>query len=400
MAVQGIFSSNQGIVGDRVGDFASSVLQIYPTGTAQLLAMSSGMPKVGAGDTIFNWTEDSHISGRQATVSGSTTTTVVVADGSFYVPGTVLLVEETGEYLLVLASAGNSLTVTRGMGGTTVTSINGAMNVYAVGNAREEASAMPTAVTQQGHPRMNYTQIFRNGWAISGTATAIKFATGNKTAKNKADCGMYHAEDMEKAMLWGTKHLGTLNGKQFRMTDGVVTQIKQYGGVSATALSPVAGTPTAGYLSLADFTEFLRLVFKKQVKGQPNERIAFCGDTVISVLNRAVQLDTVYQITQTESKFGISIWTFVSPFGTLKLMTHPLMTESPFWAKQIYVLHPGGIKKRVLRDTFPDNYDSNGTRVAGIDAEQGALTTEMGVEVAAAATMGVYSNITTPVKSA
>lgn len=400
MAVQGIFSSNQGIVGDRQGDFASGILQIYPTGTAPLLAISSGMQKEGVADVIFNWTEDSHISGRQPIASGGTTTTVVVGDGSMYVPGSVLLVEETGEYMLVTASAGNSLTVIRGLGGTTIVSVTNVMSVYAVGNAREEASLMPTAVTQQGHPRANYVQIFRNGWAISGTATAIKFATGNKTAKSKADCGMYHAEDMEKAMLWGSKHIGTLNGKQFRMTDGVLAQIRQYGGTVTAANSPVTGTPTAGYLSMSDFQTFMQSVFKKQIKGMPNERIAFCGDQVVAVLNRCVALDTVYQITQGETKYGISVWTIVTPFGTLKLMTHPLMTESPLWAKQLYVLHPGGIKKRVLRDTFPDNYDANGTRIAGIDAEQGALTTEMGIEVAAPVTMGILTNVTTAVKSA
>src|SRR3546814_16804400 len=64
---------------------------------------------------------------------------------------------------------------------------------------------MPTAVTQQGHPRMNYTQIFRNGWAISGTAKVVKFLTGSKLAHNKKMCASYHAEDMERTFLWGKR---------------------------------------------------------------------------------------------------------------------------------------------------------------------------------------------------
>lgn len=399
MAVQGIFTSNQGIVGDRVGDFSSAVLQIYPTGTALMLALSSGMQKKAAGDTIFNWYEDAHISGRSAITGGGLTTAVTVADTSNWVPGSILMVEETGEYMLVTALAGLTVTVIRGLAGTAITSVSNGMNFYAVGNAREEASGLPTAVTQSGHPRLNYTQIFRNGWAISGTAKAIKFQTGNRTAKNKADCGMYHAEDMEKAMLWGKKHLGQLNGKQFRMTDGIVTQIEQYGGVVATAASKVNGNATPGYLSLADFNEWMRQVFKRQIKGQPNERIAIGGDQVVAVINRCVQLDSVYQITQGESKVGISVWTIVCPFGTLKLMTHPLMNESPYWASQLYALHPGGIAKRVLRDTFNEDYDNNGNRIVGKDADEGAMTTEMGIEVGGAATMGIMRNITAAVKS-
>src|SRR3546814_4051596 len=99
-------------------------------------------------------------------------TTVVVVACSFYTPNTLLQVEETGELMLFTSTAGNSLTVFRGLAGTSIVLITSAQNVQKLGNAFEEASDMPTAVTQQGHPRMNYTQIFRNGWAISGTAKA------------------------------------------------------------------------------------------------------------------------------------------------------------------------------------------------------------------------------------
>src|SRR3546814_5577043 len=110
MAVQGIFLSNQGIVGERQGDFASAILMTQPTGTAPFLAMSAGMKKEATQDTVFTWFEDAHVAGRAACVSGGTTTTVVVDDGSFYTPNTILQVEETGEHMLVTATAGNSLT--------------------------------------------------------------------------------------------------------------------------------------------------------------------------------------------------------------------------------------------------------------------------------------------------
>src|SRR3546814_18588683 len=90
--------------------------------------------------------------------------------------------------MLVTATAGNSLTVVRGLAGTSIVSTTSAHNVQKLGNAFEEASDMPTAVTQQGHPRMNYNQIFRNGWAISGTATAVTFLTGPTLAHNKKMC--------------------------------------------------------------------------------------------------------------------------------------------------------------------------------------------------------------------
>ena len=394
--IQGIFASHQGIVGDRVGDFASAILQYNPTGTALFLALTSGMPKAGASDTVFNWVEDSHQPGRSAIVSGGTTTTVVVDDGSYYVPGAVLLVEETGEHMLVTSTAGDSLTVIRGLAGTAVTSVNNTMNVQQIGNAHEEGSLMPVAVTQQGHPRLNYVQIFRNAWAITGTAKAITFRTGNRLAKNKKEAAMFHAEDMERAFLWGRKHIGTLNNKQFRMTDGLVAQIENYGGVIETADSG----GNAGDVSLEDFEDFMRRVFELNIKGQPNERTILTGNQVLAVVQKLTRLNAQYNITQGETKLGINVTTIQTVFGKFNFLTHPLMNESPYFSKEMYVIHPGAIRKRTLRETNEEGYDANGKRIAGIDADQGVITTETGLEVGGARTMGIYRNISVGVEDA
>lgn len=398
MAVQGIFASHQGIVGDRVGDFASGVLMVMPTGTAPLLALSSGTPKEKVTDTMFHWFEDTHISGRtQITAAAAAgATAIIVADGSYYTPNTILMVEETGEYLLITSTAGNTLTVIRGLAGTTPTAVTAVMNVQQIGRAFEEGSGMPTPVGQQGKPRINYVQIFRNAWAITGTAQQINFNTGSREAKNRRDCLTYHAEDIERALIWGKQAVMTLNQKQFRMTDGLLAQIEGYGGVVESAAS--GGTP--GNYSLGDFQDFIRRCFAKGVKGQPNERITFGGDMVLSLVQRMAQLDSTYNISQGETKYGIMITTIVTPFGQLKLMTHPLMNENPVWQRQLYVLHPGGFKKRVFRETFEDNYDSNGTRINGLDASQGVVTSELGIQVECAQCFGILRNVQAAVATA
>ena len=383
--IQGIFASNQGIVGDRAGDFASAILQLAPTGTALVLALSSGMGKESAQDTIFHWFEDSHQAGRAATVSGGTTTTVVVDDGSQYVPNQILLVEETGEIMMATAIVGNSLTVIRGMAGTGVVSIDGTMHIQSIGNAHEEASPMPTAITQQGSPRFNYTQIFRNAWAISGTAKAVKYNSGSRLAKNKRDCAMYHAEDMERAMIWGRKHITSVNNKPFRLTDGIVSQIEQFGGI----VEDVTDGTTAGNYSWLLFDDFMMRVFSNNVKGQPNERLAIGGNKWLAGLSQMARLDSTYQISQGESVLGIQVTTITNAFGSLKVMTHPLFNENPTFQEDLLVLHPGGIKRRILRDTFEEGYDENGKRIQAKDADEGVITSEFGVQVGGASVMGI-----------
>ena len=395
MSIRGIYASNQGIVGERVGDFASAILQIDPTGTAQMLAMTSGMSNRGAHDTIFHWFEDTHISGNTTATGGGTTTTVGITDPSLYVPGSVLMVEDTGEYMLVSAVTDTTLTVIRGLAGTTVVAITNGMTLQSIGNAHEEGSGRPTPVAQQGHPRLNYTQIFRNGWAVTGTAKAVSFRTGSKLAKNKRDCAKYHAEDMERAILWGRKHLGTLNGKQFRMTDGLLTQIEQYGGIVET---PATGG-NVGDMSWVDFSDWMRRLFAKNVKGQPNERICYAGDITLQIINNMAFAESEYNIKQGESSFGITVTEVINPFGKLKIMTHPLMNENARWRKELYAFHPGGIARRTLRETFEENYDSNGNRIDGVDADEGVITTEMGIECGAAQTMGILRGINKAVRS-
>lgn len=393
--IQGIFASNQGIVGDRAGDFASAILRIDPTGTALFLALSSGMGKESAQDTIFHWFEDSHQAGRSNITGGTTTTTIGVGDGSQYVPNQVLLIEDTGEIVMATAITGNDLTVIRGMGGTAVVSVDNTMHIQSIGNAHEEASAMPTAITQQGSPRFNYTQIFRNSWAISGTAKAVKFNTGSRLAKNKRDCALYHAEDMERALIFGRKHITTINGKPFRLTDGIQSQIEQYDGL----VEDVTDGTTAGNYSWLLFSDYMRRLFSKNIKGQPNERMAIGGNLWLAALEQMAKLDGSYQIFQGESVLGIKVTSIVNAFGTLKIMTHPLFNENPLWNQDLMLLHPGGIKRRILRETFEEGYDSNGNRINAKDADEGVITSEFGVAVGGAQVMGILRGFQKAVKS-
>ena len=54
----------------------------------------------------------------------------------------------------------------------------------------------------------------------------------------------------------------------------------------------------------------------------------------------------------------------------------------------------------MLRETNEEGYDSNGQRINAKDADEGVITTELGIEVGAASTMGYLTNVTTAVASA
>lgn len=386
MAVTGIFASNQSMVGNRRGDFAANILRIWPTGMAPLLALSSGMKQESAADSIVNWFEENKIVGRTNTVSGGTSTTVVVGDGSSFVPGTILFVEDTGEYIRVEANNGaNSLTVVRGMAGTTTTSIDNTMNVTRVGNAFEEGSTMPNSVVNQGSLRTNYTQIFRNAWAVTGTTKAIDYRTGDQLAKSRSEAAFFHAEDQERAFWWGKKDIRNVNGKPFRMMDGLITQIEQYGGTVETL--------SDGKVSQFILRDYLRQIFAKNIKGEPNERLCFAGDLALQNMAESAGRDGNHEFQTAETDFGFKFHRFLSSFGDINVVTHPLMNENPYFQTKAYFIHPGGIKLRHLRKTKSEGYDTDGNRIDGKDADEGVITTEVAITAMAAETMGVMNNI-------
>jgi len=390
MAVKGVFASHQNIVSSRKGDFASGLLQTQPTGSAPLLALSAGMASRDAMDTVVTWFEENHLTGRvTVTNNAGTGTSFSVNDGSAVTPGQVYYVEDTGEYVYVEAVSGTTVTVTRGFGGTSVSALDGsgtAKGIQRVGTAYEEGSDKPTSYANLGFPRFNYMQIFRNAWDVTGTAQAVQYHTGDLVAKNKADAALFHAEDMERASIWGVKAIGTLNGKPFRTMDGIKTQL----------VSNVESQ--ASNTKWTDVRSFMQDIFETNVKGQPNERIAFCGNTVLSVIEDMARLDSQINIAPGQNEFGMEIFQLRTPFGTVMLKTHPLMNENPKWTKDLMVLHPAAIEYRYLRRTAEDNYDRDGTR-AGADADFGVIQTEMSVCYKAEKTGGYYSGIDTAAAS-
>src|SRR5207244_9423256 len=68
------------------------------------------------------------------------------------------------------------------------------------------SSLRPTSLTIAMTRITNYTQIFRNTWAVSGTNAATAMIAGNgNEAESRQECSAFHAVDIEKALLFGQK---------------------------------------------------------------------------------------------------------------------------------------------------------------------------------------------------
>lgn len=397
MAVRGVFMSNSGIVGERQNTLSGRVLMTHFAGTAPLLALSAGMAEERLTDTAWSWQEDQHISGNTTSTAtyASGITSIVVADANIWVPNSIVMVESTGEFLFVTAVSGNTITVVRGVAGTTAASIASGARLQLISSAYPEGGGKPAPVAQSGETYSNLAQIFKNGWAVSGTAKAIQYITGSKLARNKEMAMGYHVEDIERAMLWGKRAIQVINNEEYRMSNGLLAQIASYGGLVESA----AYNSVAGNMSIAGLQTFMRKIFDKNVKGLPNERIAFTGSLVVELLQKMARLDTNMDITVQQTEIGLNLVSLSFMGNKLTLLTHPLMNENSLWSTQLYVFHPGLIKKKILRDSWVEEFGKSGSNNNGVDAEEGFVAYELGFHLGGARVQGYMTNISTAVAS-
>jgi hypothetical protein len=121
----------------------------------------------------YEWLED-ELSARTTTLAEAlddSETGVDVTDGSIFKEGDVLLVDS--ELLYVESVSSNTLTVTRGFGGTTEATHDNAGTVKLATMARVEGADYDTGHTTLVDNPYNYTQIFAEAVKVTGSQQAV-----------------------------------------------------------------------------------------------------------------------------------------------------------------------------------------------------------------------------------
>ena len=381
MAIRGIYASHSSIVGERQGDFATRLLLTGYGGMVPITALSAGTPKSSVSDTAYSWREDMDVTGNAKLTVGvnNVATTLTVDDSQTWIPNSIILNQVTQERMYVVSVVGNTVEVVRGFQSTTPAAITTAHPLQQVSTAFGEATRGAQAVTTRGESRTSYVQIFKRSHEITGTAMAVKLLTGSAETQNAQKAAMYLADDIENAALMGRPSVSivtTVDGPtEVRTTTGLLYAIDTFGGKVVTP----AANGVSGRLNIKIMNDFIRSIFERNIKGQPNERITYTGNGMLSMIQEMVLDMKGYQIFAGESTYGIEITQLVTPFGKLKLSTHPLFNQNPIWTNDMVVMHPGGMSRRELRGmtvTPIGQENQPGAR----DAKAGHMLTELGFQ--------------------
>jgi hypothetical protein len=381
----GIFNSSGFTTDLAAKSFARSITRLMPNGQAPLFGMTSMLPTETALQIEHGFfTKTMLFPGMTlgALVADGIVNVFTVTTTANLIPGMLMRAQSTGEIVLInQILSGTTVAVTRGVGTVAAAAIANSVAMYQVGNAFEESSIRPNALQITPVRITNYTQIFRNTWALSGSAQATEVIAGESTvAENRQDCSAFHAADIEKGLIFGQKSQGTRNGQPFRTMDGLINILSNLTyyppSYSAVNLTTAGGTTNFTQLEAA-----LDPVFNQATDPKVgNQRVLFVGGAAKKVINNVGRLNATYYIQNGATSYGLQFGSFNIARGTFNMIEHPLFNSNVDWAKYALAVDLSTFRVAYLggRKTMKADFNQDGTPVDnGIDAVGGTLTTEL-----------------------
>lgn len=399
MAIAGLRGTGVWGADERPKNFRELILWQNPNGKAPLFALTAKGKKQNTDDPEFSWWEEicgilrlqlngaiGDTVGTTFTVDNSTASNAAVdansrrGNAQDLAPGDLLMIETatgvaaTHDAEVIRVTSVTSATefeAARGAAGTTATTHADNVFMTKIGNAYAEGSSSPEATTRNPRKFTNYCQIFKTAYEVTNTIKETNARTGPALKNDKKRRSFDHSAALEMALLFG--HASETNGstsQPLRTTGGLLEHLVTAGRAQiATAYPASAAGADAFFDDVYD-------VFDYDGGGAGDERIIFCGNVALNVLNKAARAAGQIEFMETVKVYGMNMTKWVIPQGTLYFKSHPLMNQHPEFSKSMFVVEPTGIRYRPLRDTrTEDNIQANDE-----DTEKGQWLTEAGFE--------------------
>lgn len=356
-------------------------LLLFPNASAPLTALLSKLQDQETDDPEFNWYEKG-LPAQTAVVSGSQTSgdtqieLATAADYKKFKPGHAVLNTRTLEIVWVTAVASGVLTVIRGKGATAA-AMNNTDVLLIIGSHYEEGASTPIAVSYDPSLVTNYCQIFRTAVDITNTMkqTNIRYSDGQALKELKREALEIHSIEMEKAFLWGGAVEDTSSGPNAnRTTKGLINFI-------STNVQDFSDS-----VDIATWETFLEGVFKNG----SNEKLALFGARAINVFNQLARAHYTVEATPTSDTYGMNLTKWITPFGTLQIKQHSLLSNVSAFQDWGFVVDTKHIKYRYLRGRDTEYLENR--QSPGDDATKNEFLTECGLELNHESAHGVIKN--------
>jgi len=208
MAFTGKATYSAGTELPELAEDVSDVISIVSPYETPLLSRLGDAPREAA-STYHEWIEDELLPNTDAVNDSTFTdpaadTEFVVDHGDRFRLGDQIQIAGSSELMLVTGIDGNTLTVTRGYGGTTPEDLADNQVIHILGNAALEGDDAPQARFTNRARKGNWTQIFTAGVRVSGSDVAVrKVAVADELDYQKQERLRELLRDLENTVLNG-----------------------------------------------------------------------------------------------------------------------------------------------------------------------------------------------------
>lgn len=245
--------------------------------------------------------------------SSATVTSITVANGSRFRVGDQIRAIGSREIILVTAVSGNTLTISRGYGGSTRKQLTDTLDLYIIGNAALEGSESDASRFTVRARKSNYTQIFSAGVQVSGTEAAVRqIAVDDEMDYQKTNRLREMLRDLENTLINGcaaqTDPQGTASTR--RTMRGIISTI------STNVMTPGAGLiPDGTSLSEAQINAGLRTIW--EASGSKPDLI-IVGGAQKRQINSFIQ--TTQRVLPNNDTFKNLVSVYESDFGVCRVI--------------------------------------------------------------------------------
>lgn len=338
---------------ERPTNFREGILRLYPNSPAIMTMLSGKLQSESVDDPKFTFFEKG-LPPTQVTVNGlcadEDVTTVTFDSTAGLRAGSVLFNETTGEYMRVTS-------VTDGTDAVLVRDINEDLADHPiaddevltiVGSAFAEGASVPGSTSTTASEVYNYTQIFRTPLELTGTMKETYLRTGEVEKELKREAAERHAIEMEWSALLG------LRLRTVASATGAGTGSNQYtrytGGFTQFVTTNVydVASDSAGVLGISDFEGWLEDLFL--VPNSKSEKLLVCGNQVLTVMNQMARSYGDINLVPTDEAFGLKLSRWETPYGTLYLKGHPLLSQASVFKGWGFAVDMANFRYRPLRN--------------------------------------------------
>ncbi len=432
MAWAGMRGTGDWATDQRPFHWRKDLLRLFPTGDMPITGITANMRTMVVDDPKFNsWRkffpeQAADLSDSDVYKNSNLSTAYVAADSYtegnlIYCKMTLALVKQFKKRHVVLLRDSDNVNVDK-LGEIVDIKRNGASSwiavelmeddntsapdlstvdrVYIVGNLNPEGGTAPTPIAYDPDSDFNYTQIFWDTLSQTGTAIATggSLRTPDDYMEAKMDAVEIHGVAIEKSILYSerTSRDDGETGKKKRTTRGIIRTITNDEWAGTNCVKDFSTTTTISDDTGGDDFDYsgktwvqaggrwINYYMKNRARWSKTRKvIGICGDGGLLGINQLVEGNGMMTLETRQTDYGIEIHRWISVFGTIDLIVHPLFSHEPTDNYRMVIFEPKEVMFRPMkgRDTKflkDPNFDKGGDNA--IDARNEGYRTEGGMD--------------------